>query len=154
MEDGEIRPTGDEDVGRRSDWERNHVAIQKCYSEKLRADGTIPSTAEIMAATGLGETAVKDHLRSLKGKADRFAPFRMLTEEVVMGMARAGIGGDARSGKFFVQFVEEWEEKKRVTQVNQNPYAALSDEDLRKRAEDRRASIAARKKALDAARNI
>jgi len=90
-----------------------------------------------MAATGLKETAVKDHLRSLKNNPDRFARFRMLTEDVVMGMYRASRAGDARAGKLFLQFVEEWEEKKRITQVNQNPYAGLTDDDLRRKLAER-----------------
>lgn len=109
--------------------------------EKLETDGTIPTNAEVMAATGLAETAVKDHLKSLKGNTERFAKFRMLTDEVIMGMYRAGKGGDARAGKFYAQFVEGWVEEKKVNQVNVNPYAGQTDDDLRKKLAERLAKM-------------
>lgn len=146
--DGTTRPSG-----HRLDWETNHRKITDAY-EAFLDEKKCPTYAELEEATGLSEATITRHIRELKNDTDRLDRFRGMTDSVVIGMARAGRRGDARAGKLFLQYVEGFEERKKVTQVSQNPYAGLSDEDLRKRAEERRAKIAARQKALDVARNV
>jgi hypothetical protein len=102
----------------------------------------MPTNEEIAQRTGLSLAAVKNHLASLKQEAAaRFERYKMLTDEVVMGMYRAGKKGDARAGKLFVQFVEEWEERKRITNVGANPYKSQDDESLRKALAERLAGL-------------
>lgn len=154
METGQNPQAAPKAESNRIDWERNHEAVKKCFIDHLNEHGTTPSIAQVVEATGFADSTVKAHIKSLKSDTSRFEKYLVTTELVIEGMLRGARAGDARCGKLYLQFVEGWVENKKVTQVNQNPYAGLSEEDIRKKAAERRAAVEARRKAMDAARDI
>ncbi len=156
MEAATSEPAGEKTVEKppRMDFEKNHAAIKTFIDGFTIRESSWPSNPEIAAGVGLSLSAIKDHMTMLKRDASRFDSFSSSTTDVLFGLLKSAKGGDARSAKLWFQIIEGWEERKRITQMHQNPYAGLTEEDMRKKAAQRRAAILARKKAMEAAKEI
>lgn len=123
--------SGNDGKGRR-DWEANHEKIKSCMKTFLNQKKRAPKIMELADLTGLGQATIERHIAALKTDPKRFDHLRILTEDVIMGMYRAASGprADSKAAKFFVQFVEDWVEKKRVSVFDENPYAGVTREEL------------------------
>lgn len=136
----------------RIDYEQNYSCIKTFIDTFISENNRAPRASEIAKGVHLSRSTVQDHLQRLKSDASRFDVFRSSTEDVIIALFKSAKEGDARCIKLWLQFVESWEERKKITQVNQNPYANLSSEDIKKLAQKRRDAIHARMQALNAAK--
>ena len=100
---------------RRADWERNHVLIRTVLVERMRSLKRMPQIGEISQQTGLSYRTVERHIKKVDfdGLVERSA-VRLLTEDVLTGMAKAGINGSPRAAELFFEIVHGY---RRVTKT-------------------------------------
>lgn len=119
---------------RRVDWEHNHALIRTVIVEFLARTKRMPHISEISEDSGLAYKTVARHLREgvdldeiVSGSA-----VRMLTEDVLTGLARSAIGGNPNAAKLFFEVVHGYVPTARaeVTGANGGPIEidAISDE--------------------------
>lgn len=104
-----------EETGKtRLDWERNNQIIRNGILDLLRkSKGTPPTVAQIADYTQLHKNTILKHIRTIKFKPQE-SRFRVLTDDVILGLYRACIKGDARASKLWFQILEGFVEKKQV----------------------------------------
>jgi len=116
---------------RKVDFEFNQAAIRDAYIDILKSkQGRNPTLAEIAERVGLSVTTVKKHLDELDrkklGSVGR-KKFKVLTDDMILSIYRAGMKGNAASQKLWMQIVEDWNEKQEtkhsgeIKTVNQPP---------------------------------
>lgn len=91
----------------------------------------VPTIGEIAERCGLHRCTVTEHMRFLKFDPLE-TPARLLTDEVLIGMARAGMKGNSGAAKLFMQIVHGWTERTEVRNVD---LSKLTDEQLERLAD-------------------
>lgn len=93
----------------RVDWHINHALIREAFVAFIAASKRAPTIAELAEKTDLGYGAVHRHLKHMKFDG-RTSPAKMLTEDVLLGIANAARKGDSRNAKLFFQLLHSWVE--------------------------------------------
>jgi DNA-binding transcriptional ArsR family regulator len=96
---------------RRPDWEANHNLIKELFYELLRLHKRAPQISEIADRLGLSYRTVERHIEEIDlREVMRESPVRLMTDEVLAGVARAGVNGSAANAKLFFQLMHGWAE--------------------------------------------
>jgi hypothetical protein len=95
---------------KRADWDHNHALIRDAYVKLIRGLGRKPKLTEVQEETGLGLDTICKHLKKIEFKPTKH-PLRILTDDVLLGIAKAAMEGNAASQKLWVQLMEGFTEK-------------------------------------------
>ena len=97
---------------RRADWERNHSLIRQVVVEFLGRTKRMPKISEISEDSGLSYSTVQRHIRGVSlAEVVETSSLRIIVEDVLTGMARAGIGGNHGAARLFLEVVYGWTSK-------------------------------------------
>jgi hypothetical protein len=106
-----LKNTSPNNESQRADWQRNHTAIHQCIVDSLKSDKRMPTFLEMEVATGLHETTIRQHAKSLDicNLRDRS---RLLAEGILVRQAeRAYASGEHNAAKTFAKLNFDWTEK-------------------------------------------
>lgn len=95
---------------KRSDWEKNHQAIRDAYVDFIKAKGKKPTITYISIQLEVSWKTVSRHLDDIENDL-RKSPLRVLTEDIILAVARSAQKGNHGSQKLWFQIMEGWQEK-------------------------------------------
>ncbi len=104
----------DEEVKRRKHWDTNHKLIKDAYLLIVKEEGRAPTMTEVSKRVNLSYKTVDRHMKELKFDPLQH-PARILTEEVLLAIAKSAQKGRSASQKLWMQLVEGWVEKQDIT---------------------------------------
>ena len=101
---------------RAADWERNHKIVHDTYLSLMQIQKSAPTLTKVAEECGLSRQTVTAHIdrSTLQEKIERTG-LKILTEDVLLGIANAAKKGSAANAKLWLQVVEGWEEGKKLT---------------------------------------
>jgi len=105
---GEEELTGE--PKKRSDWERNHELIRNAYVDAIKELERKPTISHISRVVGMTWHVVAAHLDSIENDLSKH-PLRVLTEDMILAVAKAARKGNPQSQKLWFQIMEGWTEK-------------------------------------------
>lgn len=91
-------------------WQVNHGLIKKAFYTFIKGDGRPPSIAQVAEKVGMQPDTVANHLKHLKFDPVEH-PLRILTDDVLLGIAQSAQAGNSGSQKLWLQVMEGWSEK-------------------------------------------
>lgn len=91
-------------------WEYNHTIIRDSYVNLIKSLKRKPTYPEVSEDTKLSENTVKKHIDKLKFDLQKH-PLRILSDDVLIAIAKAAIDGNTQSQKLWMQLCEGWSEK-------------------------------------------
>jgi hypothetical protein len=103
------KPTVKNGKQRQSVWEINHAAIRDAYVSLISKLGRRPATAEVAELAQLSYDVTRKHIRDLKFEPIAH-PLKVLTDDVLLGIYKSAVDGNAASQKLWVQVMEGWRE--------------------------------------------
>lgn len=99
----------------RQDFEFNQAKIREAFIELLKEKkGRRPTRVELSERTGIHFNTIQKHLRGIDFSgllADDQKIFRVLTDDIILAIYRAGMKGNPSAQKLWMQYVEGWTEK-------------------------------------------
>ena len=95
---------------RRFDWDKNHILIQSTYISLIKDLQRLPTQTEISKACGISRETISKHFMTLKFEP-MVHPARVLSDQVILSIAKSSFKGNASSQKFWMQLMEGWVEK-------------------------------------------
>jgi len=100
----------------RKDWEYNHTLISSAYAQWLLTHFTRPTVKALSEKTGINIHTLRDHLDHMDTLSliKKTKGLSIITENVLMGLAKAAMAGGAKEVKLWLQVVEGWVEKKDI----------------------------------------
>lgn len=100
---------------RRRNYEFNHKIIRDAYIRLIKENkGRKPTDGEVSKETGLSLRTIVGHFKELVFNADT-SRLRILTEDMIIAVFRAGMKGSGHSQKFWFQLMEKYVDKKDLT---------------------------------------
>lgn len=130
MSEKKIKGADGADAKKRSDWEKNHEAIRDAYVAGIKMLGKKPTITYISKELNINWNTVWRHLEDIENDL-RKSPLRVLTEDIILAVARAAQGGNPQSQKLWFQIMEGWTEKTNLDVTTQGR-ALPRDVDLSK----------------------
>jgi len=100
----------------RRDKEQNEVALHDAFIKLLLDYKRRPTYRELADYTGLHYNTVRKHMKNVHDrtieelKKTNLADFRILTQDVILGIFKAALDGNVGSQKLWLQLVEGWRE--------------------------------------------
>lgn len=110
-------------------WEYNHLLIMDMVSAYLKTDGSIPSTGQIAAETGLSRPTVRKHLKNFKQNElylEQRAAIDIMANNVMAKVMKTALDGDMRAAKIFLANVNLNEGKSETVVNNQHNYIQIN----------------------------
>lgn len=104
------RDNGGNAIKIRRDWELNHARIRDAFVTILKREERMPSLSEIADHLNLDYTTVQRHYKEMKFDVDTSAA-KVLTDDIVMSIAKSAKKGNVQAQKLWLQFIENWSEK-------------------------------------------
>ena len=107
---------------RRADWERNHAVIRKAFLECLKDNPSdFPGLKRLKERSGFSIARISNHLQELSlSTIVTGSPIKLLIQDVLVGLAKKGKGGDAFAAKLFFQIVANYVEKTKHDHSNED----------------------------------
>lgn len=89
-------------------YDKNHEAIRISYAKLIQAsqkagDRKPPTISAIAKDTGLNWKTIKKHIGEIKTEVTGSIVAQVLFEDVLLGMAMAGRGGDVKAARLFFE---------------------------------------------------
>lgn len=100
----------------RADYERNRVEIQMAYINFIKRNGRRPWFTELTKETKLHYNTVRKHMLDIQAQdlgnleKSNLADLKILTPEILLGLASKAMKGNSACAKLFLQVVEGWTE--------------------------------------------
>lgn len=106
--------TSDENT-RNSDFQSNHKKIVAKYIELLKLHERAPTLQEVADETGFHINTVWRHVNDMDlSEHVEISGTKALTQDVLLGIAKAAKNGSASNAKLFMQIVHDWSEKQQL----------------------------------------
>src|SRR6266850_816436 len=87
----------------RSDWEVNHIIVEKAFFKLVKKFNRAPSTTQIAEITGLSRNAINEHLRLLDIAEMRHTT-RIFIRNVISAQARRALAGKREDVELYLAF--------------------------------------------------
>lgn len=100
----------------RADYDRNRVQIQTAYINFIKRNQRRPTFTELTKETELHYNTVRKHMLDIQkqdlGNLEKsnLADLKILTPDILLGIASKGMKGNSACAKLFLQVVEGWTE--------------------------------------------
>ena len=93
---------------------RDYIAtderIKEAYKDYISTHNKMPTQQEIADMIGISRKTVNVHLNNID-LHDIIQPFKIFSENVLMGLRNKAVKGDAQAAKLFFMLVHDWSEK-------------------------------------------
>ena len=100
--------------GRNITWDLNHQIIRDSYVNLIRELERKPTYEEVAKDSKLSINTIKKHIKELKFDPLKH-PLRVLTDDILISIAKSAKEGSYASQKLWMQVCEGWSEKQEIT---------------------------------------
>lgn len=93
---------------RNQTWEDNHNKVIQAISQKMRENGRMPATNELLKRTGLSRQTITKHLRSFQQSAsyqEHLLKFRLMSDSILAQLFGLAMQGDVKAAKVYLDAV-------------------------------------------------
>lgn len=97
----------DSEKKRNKNWEENQRVISSAYVDMINETGRQPTIMQVCERTGKAYNTVQAHLKSLKFEPLEH-PLRVLTNDIVLSVARKALKGSFPHQKLWFELMEGW----------------------------------------------